>query len=398
MIRSVPMASRRGFLRRWAGMVAAPILIGRAVGQSRRSGADYFVAPFAVQLVKEIKDAFLFAVSPDGKYMSLYFTRRLHETFVYRAGQWNKASGMAGQKDEVLRVIEMGSWRTAYSIQLRATAFLSSFFPDRERLYAGTLGFRNGDQYTHQQVIADLRTGELSERLRDGLFEAINGQMLLGAVSSTPYGDDVLILVKLPDYEEVARVPARVGDDRYKFRTDLMLSSMGATFAYTLDNTIVCRRTEDLSVIWTRQVHPEFLTVWKLAFSARSGRIAAAAVDLRSPSETTGFFVGIYDANDGTPVTSLPVNGFDGLAISPDGRLLAVGKRVPDSRTRDLHLVVYIYDIASGQELASELHDSVPPGRFQVLDGSFSHFGIQFTPDGKYLVTSGYKRTKVWAL
>ena len=86
----------------------------------------------------------------------------------------------------------------------------------------------------------------------------------------------------------------------------------------------------------------------------------------------------------------------EGLALSPDGKLLAVGQSVPAGDKQNVDLFVDVYEIASSRRIARELHCRVPPGRFQNLNGSFSTSGIQFTPDGRWLVTSGYDRTKVW--
>jgi WD40 repeat protein len=103
----------------------------------------------------------------------------------------------------------------------------------------------------------------------------------------------------------------------------------------------------------------------------------------------------VYNGTDGRPIAKLPLNGDQGLAVSPDGKSLAVGKRL--RKAKDIDLLVEIYDIASGQLVATGTHDQVPPGRFQNLNGVFDNDnGLRFTSDGEYLITSGNNKIKFW--
>jgi WD40 repeat protein len=56
---------------------------------------------------------------------------------------------------------------------------------------------------------------------------------------------------------------------------------------------------------------------------------------------------------------------------------------------------VSIYEVATGVKLARVEHEPVTSNPF--MNASFGIHGIEFTPDGKYLVTSTHD-TKVWAL
>jgi WD40 repeat protein len=58
---------------------------------------------------------------------------------------------------------------------------------------------------------------------------------------------------------------------------------------------------------------------------------------------------------------------------------------------------VHIYDVSSGRKLVSQIHDTIKAGRLQWLNASFGHPGIEFSADGRYLITSG-KVTKVWRI
>lgn len=94
----------------------------------------------------------------------------------------------------------------------------------------------------------------------------------------------------------------------------------------------------------------------------------------------------------------LPINAAAAHAISPDGKLLAVGKRRPVGR--EIELTFEVHDITSGAVLAGATHDLVPPGRWQAGTALFSapDRGIAFTSDGAYLTSSGANSVKLWEL
>ena len=106
-------------------------------------------------------------------------------------------------------------------------------------------------------------------------------------------------------------------------------------------------------------------------------------------------YVAVYDGRSGAPLARFPADvRFDqAMALSPDGKLLAAAQRVPSGDGQNIDLVVDLYAIASNKRIARELHCRVPPGP----PAESSWFGLmEFTSDGKYLLTSGYDRTKVW--
>ena len=88
---------------------------------------------------------------------------------------------------------------------------------------------------------------------------------------------------------------------------------------------------------------------------------------------------------------SSDLDGSEGVAISPDGKLLAVSVREAGKKG-DVLPGAHIYDVTSGARIAAVVHDRIPPGRRQWL---VAHCGVSFTSDGRYLVTSGMV-TKVW--
>ena len=88
----------------------------------------------------------------------------------------------------------------------------------------------------------------------------------------------------------------------------------------------------------------------------------------------------------------MPLNGFEGMALSADGLTLAIGQKVFNLKKKQIEATIRLYDVSSGQELTTGIHDRIPFGNNQSLK---SDFAVTFTPNGKHLIFSG-ALTKVW--
>jgi hypothetical protein len=88
----------------------------------------------------------------------------------------------------------------------------------------------------------------------------------------------------------------------------------------------------------------------------------------------------------------------DGVAISPDGRILATGQTVivPGDKL-PVQPSVVLYDIASGGKTDTLVHEKLKGDgrRGEFFMTRFSM--IQFGRDGERLFTSG-KKVKIWAI
>jgi hypothetical protein len=189
------------------------------------------------------------------------------------------------------------------------------------------------------------------------------------------------------------------------WETRIRLSADRNRFVYTFDDTMVVRRAEDLGIVWTRQVGAERgLRLSAVGISAHGSLVAVAASYWEE--KTQKFYVLMYKGQsgdevarfqvDGDEVTTLQVNLMDALAISPDGKLLAVGQRLHlDSDPSGSQPTVHVFDIATRKKVATLIQDQLRQGGRELLISRFSC--IQFTPDGKYLVTSTIN-TKVWEI
>lgn len=400
--------SRRRFLRQCSGALAAGALASPAEGQSERVQRSEARSSY-LKLAKEFRYARLCAISADSAKMCLYFTGHPYITFtIPQEGPVTYDGG--SEKDGALAVIEMGSWREMFSAQLRQQPTIAGFFGSSEVLFIDALSFSPGRP--DQQVLVELSSGHVEEHLRTvksgkrlTSYYDLTDHALLGLeYGGAAPGRKALTRVTIPNYRETARVPFVPADAESRRETAIWISNDRKTLVYAFGSapersapghTIVCRRTSDLNVLWTRQIESDSWGTSWMAITPDGNRIAVAVVDTSVKDQQRQFYIGVYGGQDGAPIATLAINGDYGVALSPGGRLLAVSKLSRDRATGDIQLSVEIYSVASGRQIASVVHGYVPPGRFQTLD---ANVGSEFTPDGKYLITAGNNSVKVWEL
>jgi len=404
--------SRNLFLRTCSSIAFASLGARLASGQKKGPPPLAGIPGSSLETVlfKEFKGAQLLAVSPDGALACLYSFRRL-ETFL-RA--WSYDGGKTKSADDVMKVIELQTGQVVYSTKLRSMVISASFFADSRRLYSETFPLvesEGGRATVFQQAVVDLRTRKLEERLcRLGVsYTALDDRSVLGhEFSLESSGSLALVLATVPGYNEIVRVPFSVAQEperygrprvsgiglAYGHDATPVVSADRGTVVYGAGHQIVCRRTSDLRVLWTRQVEPEYSGVWSLALTPDASRLAAAIIGGSDLADKDKFYVGVYDGKDGSVRAKLPLNALQGVSISPDGRFIATPLQIKISE-RQVQPAVNIYDAASGNQIGQVTHPAVSvsgPGR----SGS-GPIGCEFTPDGKYLITSALD-TKVWRI
>lgn len=218
---------------------------------------------------------------------------------------------------------------------------------------------------------------------------------LLGIQDTKSKGATSLVLASLPGYQEGPSVPFDVASDAAPAnrKTDPFVSSDRRVIAYAAGRWIACRRSNDLSLVWSRQIESGMDGVRSLSLTPDGTRIAAAVMDNFAIDFQKSPYIDILAGEDGALITRLPLNGFECIAISPNGNLLAVGRRIR-LRFGQMQPTVNLYDITSGRQVGSVIHDRLRVSRNNFGDDEIS---CAFTPDGKYLITSSI-HVKVWSL
>jgi hypothetical protein len=389
------MKSRRYLLR---------VLVATLPLMQRRSTAQDTVAhnasPPQMKPSREWNNAYLAAISPSGDTLGLYFTERPLTEFSVSGEKWTFSR--EAPQAEFFAIFKTASPGAIYTAQLPARPSFVSFFGDGETVYLETPfppDFRSG-----QRLLINLKTGKLDKgdyytARNHGYtqYYPLDNHVLLG-VEAEPNPTRAIALIRaiLPDYREIARTSYTLDsvkqDDSVSRYWTPVISDDRKSFVYMLGHTIVLRRAQDLGLVWTKQIGLNLYGVGRLAITANGSRVAAAVIDFVRRERQPNDFVGVYDGLNGDPVAKLPVSGKDGLAISPDGSRIAIGRVL--HRDRDVKLLADVYEVNSGRMLASYEHDVVPPGKYQGLIAKIER--IEFTSDGNYLITSGNNRVRVW--
>jgi hypothetical protein len=294
-------------------------------------------------------------------------------------------------------------------------AVSATFFADSRRLYAETMlmgSAATGRVTTFQQAAINLDNGELVERLSEGniRYSALAGNAILG-LESSPWTSksQAIVLATLPEYKQTVRVPfAAIPEPErygpgvisgrgtvYGHDTDPAVSGDRKTIIYGAGHAIVCRRADDLNLVWTKPLEQEYLGASMLDVTPDGSKVAVAVVGGSSAADQDKFYVGILNAKDGSIVSKLPLNGREGISISSDGQLLAVSEKkvLTDGRVEP---TVNIYDITSGSQVGKVTHSAITVAGFG--NSGKASIGSRFTPDGKYLITSGASETAVWSI
>ena len=358
-----------------------------------------FGGGFRIQLERGYPRAALLALSPDGTKAALAVSGQPSDIFRFRRGKW--ASGADKLAPDLLRVIELATGSVVYEAAFRARVFPASFFGDGLRIYAETVAFNDKGRTVHQCAVINLSTGERQDQFipvdleRTTSVDALQDDLLLVQVGNGTINRSISFAeVAWPKIETKFQVEYATtvresnGHDFEKY-----LSADRGTLVYAFDHTIVCRRTKDLKVLWTGEVRSEYFGAWRLGVSANGRYVAAAVTDSPFSNKEKRFYVAVYDGRNGQGVVRLPITGTDGVAISPDGKLLAVAHVVFDKR--GAVPTVFLHDVETGDRVATVEHEPVVNNAF--MNASFGTHGLAFSAGGRHLVTST-NDTRVWSL
>jgi hypothetical protein len=301
-----------------------------------------------------------------------------------------------------LKIVELGSWKELYTARIPGDPSSFSFFAGRDAVYGlcSTL-----QPITHHQIVVDLSTGRLEERQRvydqntAAYYDALFDSTLIGIRRHRE-----LVQARWPDLSESLRVDAK-GD-----ASDFRFTGNRRILIHLVSQQLVCRRAEDFSVLWTRPIDADIdlsaRMPWNLpengprlawasyAISADGSTAAVAPRRVSYGGAKEQYYLEILNGKDGASVIRWPLDYKDGIVLSPHGKMLALGE-VAEGKSGQLEPTVNIYSVPSGIKIATLLHDRVP---WKNRVNAHLNGGIEFTPDGRYLITSANNKVKIWAV
>jgi len=349
----------------------------------------------ALRLAKDLGECEFFAASPDGK---LACINVLSDPPKRGRDKWKGP----------LQIVELSTWRTVFGGQFRGRVWEANFFADGRALFVETYPAARDDQgrIAHQQAIVDLASGAVTDRihpvvdiLRPDYFVATCDRILLAYQKELrkQREDETLALVDFPAGRERIRVSyADRPRDPDPVDRALAFADDRALMAYCFDSIVLCRRTSDLSILWKSQISTDAAMV-EVEISARGDRVGIGFTSAASSKRNPGHYIDyitVHDGATGEEVARLPVNDrATAFALSPDGQRIAVAVNVAPGKGV-LVPTVNIYEVASGRQVASTVHNRVGPQPHQFL---LALCRPTFTADGKYLITDG-AGVKVWDL
>lgn len=369
--------SRRQFILRSLGTITASALKAQSTGQ--RMGK----AVKSLRVAKVFEYTYLVATSPDGRKIAV-----------------SRNHGSA--RSFSLKIIDLDTGKELGSVPLQAPPTSVSFLGSGDSLFAET-HLTEDSQFTRvERVLVNLtnwnvnrRTAQYESDGRAVIYQALNRETLVGTELTRNKGVTGLVLASLQDYKETVRVPFGINNlpaPSNNF-TGIAISTSAGRLIYGCSRTIICRRLGDLSLAWAHEVESEMFGIRYVSVTPNGTRVAAAVMDTMFVADQRNFYVAVFDVQTGSLVAKLHLNGADCLAISPDGKLLAVeNRRMPTPGVSQP--VIEIYDVDSGLQIAEAIHDSHPT---TARDFGIDQIRAEFSADGKYLITST-NDTKVWAL
>ncbi len=247
-----------------------------------------------------------------------------------------------------VRVLDIGDWSTLYNGRFHSRTLGIGFFGDSETLLVQALassphqtcGVGKGN-CAQDIVILDLRTGQRTERVVPfgdlttvgKRYYPVGDRTLLEAqYEGRPTQTETLALVQLAADREIVKVPYAtqlrmprpvVSGIALSTEYGFSISDDRKILAYAFDDVLLSRETEDLAVMWIRHTEPK-LKAYNVVISAHGSRVAAAIADNAVSHQQRASYIAVYDGKDGSDVARLQENGTEGMALSPDGRLIAI--------------------------------------------------------------------------
>ena len=400
MKRGGHLIPRRSLLR-LGGAASAMFAAGRALPQS----FSWDQIRLRFKLLKEMKNAVLMAMAPDCGRMCIWLTKKPIGRFILRANGDRRGVDQDPPSSGTLTIVEIGTWKEIFSTPLAGEPMEFSFFAGGDALY----GVTEPQSLSHKlsgrvAMVIDLRSGEVKRLPAPATADTIYYSALRDRTLIGVRDDHALLLAEWPSLREPASATVKG-----RMHGGVSLTADGRRLIHVVDQSLVCRRTEDFAVLWHREIDASIdmsatlngrgvpgpsLSVAYPCFSADGSTVALGARRVNSTAAPVEFYIEILNGNNGGTIVRWPKNPGDGVTLSADGKLLAVAELAEVGN--DLEAMVHMYQVPSGREVATGVHDRVARSRRLGATMHGSTFG--FTEDGKYFVTGNSYKVRIWQI
>lgn len=350
-----------------------------------------------VSMVREYKLAACRALSPDGARICLNEGDPVRRYGIGRTG----AGERPPRTEANLALVRVGSWAVEHRAKLPENLVGASFFSDGMGLYGEVAVWHRRKLL---QFVHDLGTGQRHQQ-----ESSASPWSILRCHASV---DRRLVCVvderidgrwhkwweeaSATDWTRGKRIPYGPdgGTDDHNGQAVPAFSTDRSTFVHAYQRSVVCRRSSDFRVLWTVAPSPTHRP-WRVGISGDGGLVSSAMFEEgRISGRPRKHFVAIIDGKRGTILQRIEADGTGAVAISGDGALVATaGSTQGEPEQPEIHATVRLFGAKTGKEVGFVTHSRTPVRDRLIAD--VNPDGIVFTPDRRYLITSGVD-TRVW--
>ena len=183
---------------------------------------------------------------------------------------------------------------------------------------------------------------------------------------------------------------------RYNPAISPKVSPRGKEFLHSIDEVLILRSSEDLSVKWIQQYDPDTWNLDRVTFCPSGKLIALLQKARRELNVQPKNRVLLLDPADGKLLTIIPVDFSEFAVVSADQKFLAVATtRRTKALWEEYDLCIQIHSTADGKVISELLHDRVPRHE-SVMDTSWDRtIALAYTADNRYLISTG-RKTNIW--
>lgn len=352
-----------------------------------------------LKLVTEYKKNILADISADGRLLLFYQSSAPTRSYTVPLDVDRGSANQPPVSDDMLRVVERASGREAGRIKVQFFPENMQFVPDTQQVFYIEPA---SNKQKHLFKIWNFSTGEVTacsdkDAINFRHATIVDPQHVLGAVLQENGGESLGKLT-LPDCTQTIISPVDPEYPQGKTRGGLTISPDKRFITYTIyaGSEIIIWDIANKQV--TKNLSPAPLFSWNKPVYTPDGKLLIVATGTNAFSgEDTKNYLLFYDTGTYHQVRRLEVPGASAIAVSPDGRLLAVGYTKEDRKafTTTEQAQVVLYDLKTGEEVAKAAHPPVRQRRDDPFAAKVTR--LTFTPDGKYLLSSTYN-TLLWRI
>ncbi len=350
-----------------------------------------------LKLVTEYKKNILNDISTDGRRLLFYLTEKPTRSYTVASDGSQVKANQSVVSEEVLRVVDKESGRETGRIKVGFFPLEQQFIPGTQQVFYSEPKADGGGQ---SYKLWDVPSGQTRVCLDapDGNFSSVSFLDQQHALGTMSRGDGWELLGKLSLTDCTRVTIGSVDPDYQRSRVwgKLALSPDNRFVAYTIyaGSDVIIWDIVNKRIVKNLKPKPLFFGD-KLIYTPDGKLLIVAASTNSLAGDNTQTYLLFYDTITYQQVRRLEVPGASAIAVSPDGRLLAVGftkeEKKAFSSTEQAQII--LYNLATGEEVVRASHPAVKQQRSDPFAAKVTK--LAFTPDGKHLLSSTYD-TLMW--